>query len=311
MYKKVAFILFVLFNSFGFAQKPSDVLLLIDGREITLGEFQHLYQKNQALNTPSEQNLEENLRLFVNFKLKVIEAENLGLDKTDAFIKELAGYRKQLAKPYLVSKQAVERLIDEAYERMQYEIDISHILVKLSPDASPKDSLLAWNKISKFRKQIVDDGEEFEKVAREYSDDPSARKNRGHLGFFTVFQMVYSVESAAYNTPVGEISQPFRSRFGYHIIWVHNKRHSRGERQVAHIMLAVPRGTQLEDAKKTEKKIKNIAKKLKIPNIVKIKYIVRQEKKDITKAPNIGPSIGTKIIIEDINAVTFIAFLES
>ena len=118
--------------------------------------------------------LEEYLELFINFKLKVKEAEEQKLDTFTSFKTELAGYRKQLAQPYMTDKDVDEGLIKEAYDRAQWDIRASHILIKVDKNATPEDTLAAYIKVIKIRDRILK-GESFESIAKETSDDPSAR----------------------------------------------------------------------------------------------------------------------------------------
>lgn len=242
---------------------PDSILLKIDGKPVTTAEFERIYKKNNSKdNVIDTKSIEEYLELFINFKLKVSEAEKTGLDTSKSFKTELAGYRKQLAKPYLVDKDIDEGLLKEAYERMQQDVHASHILIKLDPGASPKDTLEAWNKIMKARKRVTD-GEGFDVVAKEMSEDPTAKENGGNLGFFTAFQMVYPFESAAFNTKVGDISMPFKTNFGYHILKIYEKRKAAGEIKVAHIMVITPKGTSTEDEEKAKKRIFEVYDKIK------------------------------------------------
>jgi len=238
------------------------ILMTIDGQKITKGEFERIYHKNNDATSVDKKSLDEYRNLFINFKLKVIEAEHQGLDTLASFRRELAGYRDQLAKPYLTNDSIDQFLIHQAYKRMKQEVDASHILIRVDKNASPEDTLRAYEKAMEIRERILN-GESFEKVARAVSDDPSAKRNGGHLGYFTAFQMVYPFESAAYNTPVGEISMPVRTRFGYHLIKVNDKRPAQGEIKVAHIMIAVPEGRNSPEAKQAKTKIDEIYNKLK------------------------------------------------
>ncbi len=199
-------------------------------------EFERLLSKNKnTKETPDEKSVREYLDLYENFKMKVSEAKLKKLDTASTFINELSGYRSQLAKPYLTDKKVTENLIKEAYERMKWEINASHILINCAENANPKDSLAAYTKIMDLRKRYLK-GERFDSLALKYSEDPSAIKNLGLLGWFTSFHMIYPFENQAYNTPKGEISMPFRTRFGYHLLKVNDKRAARGEVQVVHIM---------------------------------------------------------------------------
>jgi len=203
-------------------------------------EFERLLSKNKnAKETPDEKSVREYLDLYENFKMKVSEAKIKHLDTASAFVNELAGYRSQLAKPYLTDKKVTDNLIKEAYERMKWEINASHILINCAENATPKDSLAAYTKIMDLRKRYLK-GEHFDSLALKYSEDPSAVKNLGLLGWFTSFHMIYPFETQAYTTPKGEVSMPFRTRFGYHLLKVNDKRAARGEVQIGHIMVRIP-----------------------------------------------------------------------
>lgn len=253
------------FNSI-IAQKNNDaVLMTIGSTKVTVAEFSNVYHKNNAKELANDtKSLNDYVDLFVNFKLKVKEAEMLHMDTTKAFKEELAGYRKQLAQPYLTDKDVNEKLLKETYNRLQEDVRASHILVKVSENALPKDTLEAYNKIMKIRSRILK-GEDFNKVASEkgVSDDPSSKENGGDLGYFTALQMVYQFETAAYNTNVGEISMPVRTRFGYHIIKVADKRKAQGEALVGHIMVKTAPNMTKEDSLNSYSKITEIYNKLK------------------------------------------------
>ena len=247
-----------------FSQELNDeVLLKIDDKEITKEEFQRIYEKNKTnLSTGEVTSVLEYLDLFINFKLKVAEAEKSGFDTTQSFINEFNGYQKQLARPYLVDNIVSDELVNEAYDRMQYEVRASHILVKLPKDVLPKDTLAAYEKALDIRRRILK-GESFESVAKGSSDDPSVKNNGGDLGYFTVFQMIYPFENAVFNSKIGEISKPIRTRFGYHIVKVTDKRKAGGQIKVAHIMMTVPRGTTPEIEKQKKQLISELYHKTK------------------------------------------------
>ena len=223
------------------AQTSSNqTVLTINGEQVSVSDFEHIYKKNNNEKAITKEGLDEYMDLFVKFKLKVKEAEALGMDKDSDFKRELSGYRKQLARPYLIDTELLDELVIEAYNRQQEEIRARHILVTVGANAVPTDTIRAWNRINKLRDQVLA-GEDFEKVARSKggSDDPSVVQNGGDLGWFTAFQMVFPFEEAAYNTDVGEISKIVRTRFGYHFLEVTGRREARGEIHTAHIMVRV------------------------------------------------------------------------
>jgi len=214
------------------------VLMHIDGQAVTVPEFKAVYEKNnQQARSIDPKSVDEYLDMFINFKLKVREAEKLGMDTSRRFNSELSGYRRQLAKPYLTDERKTEAMLQESYERMQQEVAAVHILLKLDEDAAQEDTANVYRKIKEIADKITDE-ESFRKAVVKYSHD---QYNEGDLGFFTVFQMVYPFETAAYNTPVGEMSDPLRTRFGYHLLFVYDKRPARGRIRVAHILARAPK----------------------------------------------------------------------
>lgn len=238
-------------------------VLEVGGEFVTLADFKHVYGKNNRDSVYTVEALDDYMELFVNFKLKVLEAEALGMDTASAFKKELAGYRTQLARPYLVDGALLDALVEEAFERKGMEVRASHILVSVEENASAADTLRAWNRIQGLRTR-VENGEDFEMVARSKSgsDDPSVTSNGGDLGWFTAFQMVYPFECAAFNTPEGELSEVVRTRFGYHILQVTGKRKARGEVQVAHIMVRMPKDAPQDQVANAEGRIQEVKRLL-------------------------------------------------
>ncbi|WP_160268162.1 peptidylprolyl isomerase [Dokdonia donghaensis] len=216
-----------------------EVLLKVNNDEVTTVDFVRVYEKNLALINDAEENSpEQYLDLFIDYKLKVQEAYRKGLHNKASYKKEIASYRTQLAKDYLNDVQVTDKLVEEAYNRTKNELRARHILVRVRPDALPKDTLTAFNKLLEARKRIVA-GEDFAFIARKYSEDPSAKQNGGDLGWFKAFKMVYPFENAAYTTKINEVSQPFRTSFGYHIVQPTASRIAQGSVQVAHIMIAL------------------------------------------------------------------------
>ncbi|MEI6312301.1 MAG: peptidylprolyl isomerase [Bacteroidota bacterium] len=225
-----------------FAQtKDTRTLFTIAGEPVSVEDFTNVYGKNNINNQAdySEKSLREYLDLYTKFKLKVKQAEDLKLDTIESLKAELGTYRKQLAKSYLNDKEIYNNLEIEAYDRMQTEINVSHILIRVANDASPADTLAAYNKLNGIRKSILK-GESFESAAAKYSEDPSAKSNNGRLGYLTVFQTVYPFENQMYNTAPGQVSGIFRTKFGYHILKVNDKRPARGSVNIAHIVITVP-----------------------------------------------------------------------
>lgn len=248
--KSVLFSAFLFFLAFsGIVAQNDPVLLTIENEKVTKSEFLAVYNKNNVKEEPlNAENVKEYLELFINYKLKVKEAESLKLDTSKSFINELAGYRRQLAQPYLSNREVTDQLLLEAYDRMKWDIRASHILIKVSPNASPADTLKAYNRIMDIRKKLVAGGK-FDEIARKYSEDESAKDrpgrdgqsmmkgNGGDLGYFSVLNLYYEFETAAYNLKTGEISNPVRTPVGYHLILVNDRKPALGKVQAGHILI--------------------------------------------------------------------------
>ncbi len=292
------------FNSL-IAQNSDEVLVTIGDEEVTRGEFERIYLKNnQMVADTDKKSLEEYFDLFITYKLKVVEAKNQGLHETKEFKQELNSYKKQLIQPQLVDKETEDEIIREAYERLKYEVSASHILIGVPEKATPEDTTMLYNKTLKIRERILD-GEPFQEVARATSDDPSVKRNGGKLGYFTAFQMVYPFESAAFNTEVGKISMPIRTRFGYHIIKVHDKRPTMGQVKTAHIMIGIPQNATEEQKAEAKDKIDSIYKE--VLNNEDFSELARKNSQDPGSAKNGGelPWFGSGRMVPEFEKVAF------
>jgi len=238
--RSVSFSIALLFLGITATLANDPVLMKINGKPVLKSEFEYIYNKNNSNNSLDKKTLDEYVDLFVNFKLKVEEAKAQGLDTTKSFINELAGYRSQLTKPYLTDAKVDESVLQEAYNRLKEDVEVSHILIRVQQNATPADTLDAWKKINTIAKRI--EKEDFAKVAKEVSEDESAKENNGYIGWVSAFRTVYPFETMAYNTKPGTISKPVRTAFGYHIVKVQGRRESQGEILVAHIMRFTEQG---------------------------------------------------------------------
>lgn len=253
-------LLFVLSSSLSAQNKDKDVLFTINDKPYYTDEFERIYKKNLDLvKDDTQKDLDQYLELFVGYKLKVNKAYKLGLQNNAKYQNELKSYRTQLAKNYFNDTKITQELVEEGYNRLQKEIKASHILIMADENATPEDTLKAFKKIDEVRKKALA-GEDFEKLATEFSEDPSAKENKGDLGYFTAFRMVYPFENAAFTTEKGKVSKIIRTRFGYHILKINDIRANRGEITVAHIMVLNPKADDVDkDAKNT---INDIYKKI-------------------------------------------------
>ena len=236
-FKNLLIFFFLLSFSYLNAQQRKDILFTVADDPVYTDEFIKVFNKNRDIvNEENKKTVEEYLELFINYKLKLKQAYELKYDTVSAYKKELAQYREQLITPYLTDSKITSSLVEEAYERTKTEVSASHILIRLQPKASNLDTLAAYQKIIEARNKIIE-GAPFETIAKQYSEDPSVQNNGGNLGYFSAFAMVYPFENTAFNTNVNEVSMPFKTQFGYHIVKVNDIRNSKGEVEVAHIMI--------------------------------------------------------------------------
>lgn len=312
--KKISIaVLFTALTASVSAQNNDPVVMTIGGKQVYKSEFESVYRKNNNNRASDTKSVKDYTDLFSLFKMKVLEAESMGLDTSQSFKTELAGYRRQLAAPYLTDKNTNDNLINEAYERMKYEVKASHILIKCSDTEFPKDTLESFTRATLIRNAIVgklptasqiaeydrylknstlvksqlakkDSGLYFSKlnsvkklseyyknagtdkfvdIAPRTSDDPSVPDNKGDLGYFTALDMVYPFETMAYNTKPGEVSQVVRTKYGYHILKVYDKRPNRGEMYASHIMVKFPKDATEQDKANAKTKIDELAAKIK------------------------------------------------
>ena len=254
-YRRVTFILLFILPFFGVnaqSSAKSETLFTINKKPVSTEEFIYLYRKNHQ-HKPEEftkDKIDEYLNLFINYKLKVEEALSRGMDTTATFKKEYQTYRDELLKPYMPDLKLIDSLVAMTYDRLKEEVNASHILIRLAPDAPPEDTLEAYKRISELRKRAIA-GEDFASLAADHSEEPGAERTKGNLGFFTAMQMVFPFEQAAYLTPVGGVSNAVRTQFGYHILKVHDRQPSRGEVEVSHIMIRTQEG--IEDVEARDK----------------------------------------------------------
>jgi len=308
--KKIIFLLL----PFCFLVSQNDpIVMKIGDMEVTRSEFEQVYKKNNSKDKITKESLKEYADLYSLFRMKVNEAKLEGLDTLPTFKNELAGYRRNLAAPYLSDKNTNESLLQEAYDRLKEEIRARHILVRISEQALPRDTQEAYMRISLYRDAVLGKfptkaqiaqyeklllntsdvkvmlekkdsslyhaklnsiknleknykaagKDKFEDLVPVTSDDVGGKELKGDLGYFSAFDMVYPFETAAYNTPVGQVSKIVRTKYGYHILKVYDRRPNRGEVTVAHIMAKFPKDATEADKKAAKEKIDSIFAKIK------------------------------------------------
>ncbi|WP_417871994.1 peptidylprolyl isomerase [Winogradskyella sp.] len=261
-----------------FAQEKDEVLLEVDGEPVMTSEFLRVYNKNLDLvKDESQKDVDGYLKLFTEYQLKLKEAKRLKLDEDTKYQREFLRYKKQLTKNYLSENEVTDALVQEAYERNNYDVNAAHVLVRL--DGNAKDTLKAYNQVLKLRERVLEEG--FDAVKASAHNGQSVFLE--DLGYFSAFKMVYDFETAAFNTPKGEISMPFRTQFGYHVVMVKDKRKSRGTITAAHIMIALQQNDTLLNP---EERINDIYKKLQQGE--KFESLAKQFSDDKSSARNGG-----------------------
>jgi len=306
--KKLVLVCLCLINLTNLKAQTDPVLMNIAGKPVTKSEFERVYKKNNNKDVSfDDKSVRDYLELYINYKLKVQAALDASLDTSATFKNELMGYRKQLATPYMTDTTVSQQILTEAYERLQKDVRASHILIRCNPDALPKDTVAAYTKIMRLRDLITKKKFDFAKVARDSSDDPSAKENGGDLGYFTGMQMVYPFETVAYTTPIGQISMPVRTKFGYHIIKVADHRAAQGEIHCAHIMIKVAPGVADNDtaAINAKTKINEIYQKVKAGEKFEDLAATYSEDKGSAKNGGALPWFGTGRMVPEFEKAAF------
>ena len=297
--KQFIYIFFLCFSALGFAQiTDKDVLLTVDGEPVMASEFVRVYSKNLDLvQDETQKDIDAYLDLFVNYQLKVREAKRLGLDQDQKYLREFDNYKQQLTKNFLNETKVTDALVKEAYDRYKQEIKASHILIMM--DGNDKDTLEVYNRLLNFRERLMN--ESFEKVQKEVHNGNTIFAE--DLGYFSVFKMVYGFENVAYNTKVGDVSMPFRTHFGFHIVKVFDKRPSRGEVTVEHIMVS---HNQTDSTRVPEVRINEIYKKIEQgENFESLAKQFSDDKSSSGKGGLLQPFTGGQLSSQDFEDVAF------
>lgn len=257
-------ILILLIAAAACLQAEDKVLMTINGKPVHASEFMYIYEKNNQGTAIEKKSIDEYVDMFVNFKLKVAEAEAQGIDTTASFKKELKGYRAQAIPKYMKDEAAIDSLVELSYHRMAMDRRAAHIVVACPMGSSDSAEQAALIKINTLRERVtvglpVKKGkgkrakvtrtpEDFFAVAMEASEDPDLQRSHGELGWVIPFRYVYSLEDVVYRTPVGEVSEVIRTPFGYHFVLVEEELPHK-DVNAAHIMKMAPRDDAAQDSK--------------------------------------------------------------
>ncbi|HEY9178430.1 MAG TPA: peptidylprolyl isomerase [Flavipsychrobacter sp.] len=296
------FIALIVTNSL-FAQ----TLFTFGNNPVEKEEFLRVYKKNAISHQPdfSKDALREYLDLYSLFRMKVKEAEEQHMDTVASIQYELGNYRKQLAQTYLTDEEVSKKQLEEAYARLKEKVRVSHILILSSPMAPSKDTVAPYKKIDSIYNQVISGKADFAKMAELYTDDKSTKENGGDLGYVTALQTVYPFENVVYSTPVGKLSKPFRTQYGYHIVKVTDRKPAEGEVQVAQIMIAASKTKGPDAQAEAEKKAKQV--KAELAKGAKFEDLVKKYSEDTYTKDNDGvlPRFGIGVYVPEFEKAAF------
>lgn len=280
-----------------------ETLMTINGKAISAAEFMYIYEKNNQAGAIDPKSMDEYLDMFINFKLKVAEAEAQGIDTTESFKKELQGYRAQATPKYLQDEQAMDSLVEMSWRHMAKNRRAAHIAIQCPQAADSAQQAEALAKINEAYERVTKGWSEkkgrrtiqhgpvaFDVEARRISTDPNVQETGGELGWITPFRYVYPLEEAVYNTAVGQISAPFRTAYGWHIVLVEEER-DHVEVKASHIMKMVPRGEGAQTdsiAAKQKALIDSIAKIVTKDNFAEVAKIESEDRGSSTRGGELG-----------------------
>jgi peptidyl-prolyl cis-trans isomerase SurA len=296
------------FSFLATAQEKKEIIVVVGNISIDKEEFLHLLSKEKDSEGPAtpltRKEFDETFETFLNFKLKVIEAESIKLDQSEEFNLEFSSLKESLTAPFLIKNSIEEGEVKKVYGRMQEIVRASHILFQFPPNASHEDSL-AMLKMALKVKSELENGGKFNDLALTYSDDPSAKVNKGDLGYFTGLQMVQQFEEAAYMLPVGNISDPILTDFGYHIIQVNGRQPNPGEVQVSHILVRFDAENTLQE-ENARRKISDIYAEIQKENTLWEEIVKTYSEDPATKeSGGILPWFGVGTMIPEFEMASF------
>jgi len=229
---------------------------------ISREEFLTAFRKNNAHTKATEKAYRDYLNLYIRYKLKVQAAKDLKLDTLPGQITELKNFKSQIVDQYINDEESLNQMAKEAFVRSQRDLRISYIFVAAPKNASPADTAKAWQKIQNAYKTL-NNKKDCAETALQFSEDPNVKENRGDLGFITVFDLPYAMETVAYNTIPGKFSNVFRTNGGYIILKVTAQRPALGLIKVAQILIIFPFDAKAADTANTRKRADSIYQALK------------------------------------------------
>ena len=211
------------------AQQSDPIIMTVAGIDVPRSEFEYSYNKNNTDGVIDKKTVDEYVELFVNYKLKVKAALDARMDTTTSFRREFAQYRDQQIRPVLVTDDDMlaeaHRIYDQTNENIGPDglVNASHILLRIAQKASDAEQQEAKRRIDSVY-TALQAGADFEALAKQVSQDPGSARRGGVLGWFARNQMVKEFEDAAFALQPGEMSKPFLSPYGWHIVLVKERK---------------------------------------------------------------------------------------
>ena len=202
-------------------------------------EFLRAYNKNKPVTTDKENAIREYLDLYTNFKLKVKAAKELRLDTLSQIKYDVQNFRDQIADNYLNDESLLQQLVKEAAQRLLKNVHVLYFSLPVAEKATPADTLKAYNAAKELQRQLKAGAKNYAEIATEISAKLS-QVNYGDAGYITAFSLPYNIENIIYNLPVGNVSEPFRTKKGFNIFKVADVRADIGKWKVAQILFAYP-----------------------------------------------------------------------
>lgn len=289
----------------GNAQIPADsVVMTVAGKQIPLDEFIFIAQKNSEVNLSDQKSVNAYVELFKNFKLKVAEAEEQGLDKTKAFKDELDGYRAQLTSSYLSDKEGEEAVVHAVYDRYGEVLELSHILFRLPARTLSKDTVAVYQKAMQAYERIQK-GEDFAAVGEELKEADKENVGYEYVHCLLPMQTVKAFENVAYSMPVGAISKPVRTTMGFHLIKIHSRKPNPGLVRVAHILIPFPADSVKQDEAEVLARAEEVYRKAK--EGADFAELAKEYSSDTGSAKRGGelPAFGVGEMVEPFEAAAF------
>lgn len=238
------------FTNAGFSQ----TLFTYGNTAVDKAEFIRAYNKNKTPVENKEKAFREYLDLYVKFKLKVKAAMDLKLDTLPQLQYDAQSFRSQIEDSYLNNEKAVTDLLSEAFNRSQKDLHVLHFFVPVEPTATPDDTMKAFRSISTLQAALAAGKTDYDNL----SAASGIKIKQSDLGFITVFTLPYEYETLIYNLKMGQVSKPYRTKNGWHVIKLIEERKAVGKWKVAQILFSVPPDATAEAKKAYEHKADSV-----------------------------------------------------